>query len=75
MKSKFMTLNVKDLLWGLFYALTPAVAPLGKVFSSGQFPSPELWYKQAMVSIPIAAVYLAVHFFKNNRGEIGKKDK
>lgn len=75
MKSNFMTIGVRDFFWGLFYALIPALVPLGKSFSSGIFPSAELWKSQVMISIPIIVVYVVVHFFKNNRGEFGKQDK
>jgi len=73
MKSKKYRLNVRDLLWGIMYALTPVVIPLGKIFSSGAFPTGQQWYESAMKSIPVIVVYLAVHFFKNSRGEIGKE--
>ena len=65
--SKYLTVNMRDFLWGLFYALVPAVVPIGNVLSSGSFPTAELLKQQAAVSIPIVAVYLVVHFFKRNR--------
>ena len=71
MKSKFLSLNVKDFLWGLFYSLTPVLIPLSKVFTSGHFPPADQWYTSLMQSIPIVCVYLAVHFFKNSNGNIG----
>lgn len=71
MKSKFMSLQVRDLLWGCFYALTPIAIPLGKIFSSGHFPTGAQWYESSMKSIPVITVYLIVHYFKNSKGEIG----
>ena len=34
-KSKFMTLGMKDFAWGLFYAIFPVVIPLGVASSQG----------------------------------------
>jgi len=71
MKSKFLSLGVRDLLWGMFYALTPIAIPLGKIFSSGHFPLGAQWYTALMQSVPVVVVYLIVHFFKNSKGNIG----
>ena len=60
-------------MWGLLYALTPVAIPLGKIFSSGAFPTGSQWYESSMKSIPVIVVYLAVHFVKNSRGEMGKE--
>jgi hypothetical protein len=73
-KSKFMTLRVRDILWGFFYALTPIAIPIGKIFSSGHFPSGEVWYSSSMQSIPVITVYLVVHFFKNSAGVVGPEN-
>ena len=73
MKSKYKAINIKDALWGIFYALTPIVIPIGKIFSSGAFPSGDIWFESAMKSIPVLVVYLVVHFFKNSNGNVGKE--
>ena len=75
MKSNYKSVGWRDFLWGLFYSTVPALMPIRKVFTAGEFPSADVWYASAMQAIPLIIVYLVVHYFKNNRGELGKKDK
>ena len=74
MKSKFMSISWKDFFWGLFYSLIPACMELNEAFSAGEFPSENIWFLSLMKAIPLLIVYLIIHFFKNNNGELGKKD-
>ncbi len=74
MKSKFLRLGIRDLIWGMVYALSPVVVPIGSVLSSGNFPSKELLIASAAKSIPVIAVYLFVHLLKNSQGEFYKRE-
>jgi hypothetical protein len=75
MKSKFLTLQVRDFLWGLFYAMVPAMTPIYKIFTAGEFPGCDVWFSSIMKAIPVLLIYVSVHFLKNNRGEFLKGDE
>lgn len=75
MKSNYKSVGWRDFLWGLFYAVVPALTPIHTVFTAGEFPAVDVWRASVMKSIPLIVAYLVVHYFKNNRGEFGKGDK
>ena len=76
MKSKFLSLNIKDFFKGLIVAILSAVITFAyETLQTGDLFTPESLKKMGLVALATLFSYLLKNLFSNNNDELFKADK
>ena len=76
MRSKFFTINLRDFLKGLLYAILASVfAVIQSAITAGALFEPATWSLVGTVALSTFLAYLGANLFQNSKGEFLTKEK
>ena len=76
MRSRLFTINLRDFLKGLLYAILAAIlAVIQSAITAGALFEPATWSLVGTVALSTFLAYLGANLFQNSKGEFLTKEK